>query len=636
MGEESMEKETIPDQAVEGTGKSGDELHSDVKEIKVITQAERGSENDIVSQAMFSEKPKPEESGARINSTGNHEGSRYFVVSLMAEESMEKETIPDQAEEGTGKSGDELHPVDVMEIEVITQAERGSENDIVSQAMFSEKPKPGGSGARRNSTGNREGRPVPIYLRASTSSCHDFCKYGREQSFPNREKRLPIRALVLGNKESKVELSGVDVQTELKKPSISEQKKKQATKAEATSSPELIAQSSGSTKVIKQKAITPAKKIEITVKPTISSKTKLKPPVSKTSPSPSSPSVGLAKRSNQSSISMNRLKRLSSLQKNRINPVNPSHLLGGLSSEKSERDASNRLENSNGRRRSNAMLTKHTGLSTPVERKTLRSSITTLTPKSSSNGTAQLNALTYQKMKRPSTESIQTRVRTSKAKEDKVSEKTLYMSESKPKRKSSTSSRQSQSSLTLSTSLHDKEDILGSECLTSEAEGSVSEQEDTETCKSNEVPKNGAKRRQSRSKVTHPEDKDEVAQKLSFRRGRVVSLPSENNVARKMRFTRGRVTGENQNGKSVLGRRSFRKKKELGSLELEKPKAGTESVVLRHQDAQGKKEELGLLNEMIEETASKLVEMRKSKVKALVGAFETVISLQESKPATGA
>ena len=53
---------------------------------------------------------------------------------------------------------------------------------------------------------------------------------------------------------------------------------------------------------------------------------------------------------------------------------------------------------------------------------------------------------------------------------------------------------------------------------------------------------------------------------------------------------------------------------------------------LRHQDAQEKKDAQGLFNNVIEETASKLVESRKSKVKALVGAFETVISLQDGKP----
>lgn len=37
---------------------------------------------------------------------------------------------------------------------------------------------------------------------------------------------------------------------------------------------------------------------------------------------------------------------------------------------------------------------------------------------------------------------------------------------------------------------------------------------------------------------------------------------------------------------------------------------------------------------MIEETASMLAELRKSKVKALVGAFETVISLDSLREAT--
>ncbi|KAK9097406.1 hypothetical protein Sjap_022903 [Stephania japonica] len=52
-----------------------------------------------------------------------------------------------------------------------------------------------------------------------------------------------------------------------------------------------------------------------------------------------------------------------------------------------------------------------------------------------------------------------------------------------------------------------------------------------------------------------------------------------------------------------------------------------ENVVLKRQDVQGKKETQAY-NDVIEETASKLVEKRKSKVKALVGAFETVISLE--------
>jgi hypothetical protein len=68
--------------------------------------------------------------------------------------------------------------------------------------------------------------------------------------------------------------------------------------------------------------------------------------------------------------------------------------------------------------------------------------------------------------------------------------------------------------------------------------------------------------------------------------------------------------------------------------------AGAEVVVLRRRQDDGKetkKQEPGLFNNVIEETASRLVaEARKSKVKALVGAFETVISLQETSKAAAA
>ncbi|XP_073055453.1 uncharacterized protein [Primulina eburnea] len=59
-------------------------------------------------------------------------------------------------------------------------------------------------------------------------------------------------------------------------------------------------------------------------------------------------------------------------------------------------------------------------------------------------------------------------------------------------------------------------------------------------------------------------------------------------------------------------------------------KQETESVAVKKQVPQGKKDS-AVSNDVIEETASKLREQRKNKVKALAGAFETVISLQEPK-----
>ncbi|XP_004491874.1 uncharacterized protein [Cicer arietinum] len=55
-----------------------------------------------------------------------------------------------------------------------------------------------------------------------------------------------------------------------------------------------------------------------------------------------------------------------------------------------------------------------------------------------------------------------------------------------------------------------------------------------------------------------------------------------------------------------------------------------EKVVLRHQDVNGKEDGKECLNDVIEDT-SKLVETQKVNVKALVGAFETLISLHEKK-----
>ena len=58
---------------------------------------------------------------------------------------------------------------------------------------------------------------------------------------------------------------------------------------------------------------------------------------------------------------------------------------------------------------------------------------------------------------------------------------------------------------------------------------------------------------------------------------------------------------------------------------------GPEKVVLRRQDVKDKKDGEGLYNNVIEETTRKLVETRKGKVKALIHAFETIISLEEKR-----
>ncbi|CAL5370706.1 unnamed protein product [Camellia sinensis] len=178
-------------------------------------------------------------------------------------------------------------------------------------------------------------------------------------------------------------------------------------------------------------------------------------------------------------------------------------------------------------------------------------------------------------------------------------------------------------------SFHEEEAQEESEYTDSEvdeADDSVSESSETANLNEVETSKGNHKRTPRKA-----DDKDCAPEKLKFRRGKVVDLQSENSGPRRLRFRRGRVLGENQDSNSIR-KRSFKNRR------IEDDTNGTdpdsEKVVLRHQDVQGKKDAQGLFNNVIEETASKLVESRKSKVKALVGAFETVISLQESKPSS--
>ncbi|KAF4385618.1 hypothetical protein F8388_010174 [Cannabis sativa] len=177
-----------------------------------------------------------------------------------------------------------------------------------------------------------------------------------------------------------------------------------------------------------------------------------------------------------------------------------------------------------------------------------------------------------------------------------------------------------------------EEDEMESECTISESEDyTFSEDSETESMENLDTLDSNNKMRRSSGLVCEEED-DDKGSKLKFRRGKVVDMHTENDAPRKLKFRRGRVL-ENQNVTADARRRRFKKREEVDDTNAE---AGSEKVVLKHQDVQGKKDAQGLFNNVIEETASKLAETRKSKVKALVGAFETVISLQDKKPSNTA
>ncbi|KAJ8484860.1 hypothetical protein OPV22_017345 [Ensete ventricosum] len=122
--------------------------------------------------------------------------------------------------------------------------------------------------------------------------------------------------------------------------------------------------------------------------------------------------------------------------------------------------------------------------------------------------------------------------------------------------------------------------------------------------------------------------------KSNFSRSKMVKLQPENksNPPIRFRFRQVQTVGDNRKAKEI-GTKSFRNRMESDGAGPSASLSDAINVVLRHQDVNDKKDTQGLFNNVIEETASKLVESRKSKVKALVGAFETIISLQESKVA---
>ncbi|CAH8362057.1 unnamed protein product [Eruca vesicaria subsp. sativa] len=114
---------------------------------------------------------------------------------------------------------------------------------------------------------------------------------------------------------------------------------------------------------------------------------------------------------------------------------------------------------------------------------------------------------------------------------------------------------------------------------------------------------------------------------LSFKKGKTLEPKPEDSSPKWIKF-RKKVVQE------LKPQTEGRKKKLKG---IDETRSDTcegskrEKVVLRHQKVEGKKKMMTLFNNVIEETMNKLTKVRKTKVKALIGAFETVISLQDTK-----
>jgi hypothetical protein len=162
----------------------------------------------------------------------------------------------------------------------------------------------------------------------------------------------------------------------------------------------------------------------------------------------------------------------------------------------------------------------------------------------------------------------------------------------------------------------------------SESDESGTEDEETIINKNRDESLKSGGQRSRRTSALEVDDASLTPYKLKFKRGKIVELPPDSIGPRRLKFRR-KSTNEASNRESQPARRIYRRNNTSNVVPTDVESPG---MKLRHQDAQEKKDAQGLFNNVIEETASKLVESRKSKVKALVGAFETVISLQDGKP----
>ncbi|KAL7602864.1 hypothetical protein Lser_V15G18435 [Lactuca serriola] len=115
---------------------------------------------------------------------------------------------------------------------------------------------------------------------------------------------------------------------------------------------------------------------------------------------------------------------------------------------------------------------------------------------------------------------------------------------------------------------------------------------------------------------------------LEFIRGRVLTSPlSEGSSPRNLQFRQGNELDDNETEK--VDKIILRRMSTDGVIHI--PESHSVNVDLKHQEI-AEKESPTLSNKVIEETANKLIQTRQSKVRALVGAFEKVVSGSNQTP----
>ncbi|KAK9278963.1 hypothetical protein L1049_028545 [Liquidambar formosana] len=486
---------------------------------------------------------------------------------------------------------------------------------------------------RMNSTGklgvvDDGAKILPRYLRASIGSCHDLCKYGRKHDFETKaESPLPKR--ITGILCEGKYLQDTRTLAKKKKKPVIRDKPSPDSKAKTPDKPLVIwREVSSSTKKVcaKNDISLPGKGIDVSTKCANDSKLKPTKPFSFSA-------------TEHSSIKRNSDIRRSSL--------------GGSSIFK-DGEIRNRKE---------------MGTSKMGEKEVLVPPAISSSPRPSAKRVPRENSGNYKNPKGTSHWKNRNNARKTEpgqASDEKVLEKTLYIEPEAENKTAGTAqngthttqlspsskekslirahnsvqttqsppSSENKSLIRTRKGIHSTQSLLSSTSYSKSTlnieNGAISEHNETETKKQLANQKVEHKNGPRMCGITSSQSMGRKPWKMNFRRGKVVNFHTENNGSRRLRCRRGRVLGENQNGKDDA-KRKYRWRHVVEGV-LNANNTEPEKVVLRRHNFEGKKDTQSLFNNVIEETATKLSKARESKVKALVGAFETVISLQETRP----
>lgn len=524
--------------------------------------------------------------------------------------------------------------------------------------------KPNGGNPRRNSVGkasssNNGEKVLPHYLRASTGSCHDFCKYGRKHAFEAKERRsIPKRTTKAPSEDQSLKQITILSHQREKKTSVIKSKPSPVSKPRFSDVPEVIKREISSKPQDPQKVSNSDGEISVAGQVKKTSAVKLRSSLHSKSRLSESPKMKRQEVSSSSDKNVVSSRQASSSKAKATNEAvknvvsrKPKPMAQKSLSSPDTSWLSRRLSGGGGS--SDIKTAKRAGPSKLAVKNIVSSPRTSLAAKPSLRRVASLNARKHLKVasslknqgKIKKAETKQSKGGVKRDNKDLVQEKTVYVVQMETENKSlaidenecrtvelspvSPSSLAEKSLPSSPSSLLDEENEDQEKFEYTETETEDDNESEYEETKGKEIVESEHQGRPRKNMVVRYDEKDNEAVKLCFRRGKVIDAQTENNYPKRLRFRRGRLVGENQIPKGVEKRR-FKKREVESEQNDEKP--DPEKVVLRHQDVEGKKEAQILFNNVIEQTASKLVETRKSKVKALVGAFETVISLQESKP----